>query len=135
MDEDLKDKPDSYWKEKLTPEQYNIMRKKGTEAPFTGVFYANTDDGMYHCAGCGQALFSSETKYDAGCGWPSFYESIESEAIEMHEDTSFGMVRTEVRCNKCGAHLGHIFDDGPEPTGKRYCINSAALHFDKKEAE
>lgn len=121
--------PDEYWKKKLTAEQYEVLRKKGTEAPFRGKFYKNFESGMYECAACGNPLFSSDTKFDSDCGWPSFDNSISKENIEFQEDTSHGMVRTEVLCKKCGGHLGHLFDDGPTRTGLRYCINSVSLNF------
>lgn len=126
---DLKNKSDEYWKEKLDPEQYSVLREKGTEAPFTGKFNNNFESGMYECAACGQGLFSSDTKFHSDCGWPSFDRSLEGN-VEFIEDTSHGMQRVEVVCNNCGGHLGHVFDDGPiETTGKRFCINSAALQF------
>jgi len=119
---------DDYWKKKLTPEQYNILREKGTEAPFSGKFYKNFDSGMYECAACGNPLFSSDTKFDSDCGWPSFDRSLEGN-VEFHDDNSLGMQRTEVLCKNCGGHLGHVFDDGPTKTGQRFCINSIALNF------
>lgn len=126
-------KTDAEWRETLTPEQYEIMWKKGTEPPFTGAYYHFKGDGTYLCAACGNELFSSETKYDSGSGWPSFYATAGDDAVETDRDRSFGMVREEVRCSRCGAHLGHVFTDGPAPTGLRYCINSAALKFSGSE--
>lgn len=121
------------WRQNLNPEQHRILREKGTEAPFSGEFLHNTETGMYTCAACGNELFHSDAKFDSGTGWPSFYDVMQSDAVKLHEDTSGGMVRTEVICAKCGGHLGHVFDDGPQDkTGQRYCINSAALGFEKK---
>lgn len=117
------------WEKKLTKEQYQVLREKGTERPFTGKLWNKHDDGVYKCAGCGANLFSSETKFESGTGWPSFYDVMNNENIELKEDRSLGMIRTEVICKNCGGHLGHIFMDGPKPTGCRYCINSVSLDF------
>ncbi|MFA8299728.1 MAG: peptide-methionine (R)-S-oxide reductase MsrB [Hyphomicrobiales bacterium] len=125
-------KTDSEWKKELSPDQYNILRKKGTERPFTGIYYTNKTPGTYYCAGCGQELFKSSTKFDSGCGWPSFYAPLIDNNINIKIDKSYGMTREEVLCSKCGGHLGHVFNDGPPPTGKRYCINSGALVFKAK---
>ena len=119
------------WKEKLTKEQYYVLRKKGTERPFTGKYWDNHERGIYKCAGCGTQLFSSDTKFESGTGWPSFSDVLENENIELKEDRSLGMRRTEVLCKKCGGHLGHMFMDGPAPKGCRYCINSISLDFEK----
>ncbi len=120
------------WKEKLTPEEYAVMREKGTEAPFSGEYVYTKDEGMYVCKGCGAELFKSDSKFDSGTGWPSFDEPANRENIELREDDSHGMKRTEVICKKCGSHLGHVFDDGPTKNGKRYCINSVCLNLKEK---
>ena len=119
------------WKESLTPEQFEVCINKGTEPPFTGKYYNNKEKGTYKCVCCGEPLFKSDTKYDSGSGWPSFWQTLSDEKIEYISDTDYGMVRTEVNCKKCGAHLGHVFDDGPKPTNLRYCINSISLDLDK----
>ena len=125
------EKTDAEWRAELSPEQYRVLRQKGTEAPFTGEYDHTFEPGTYHCAGCGALLFDADAKYDSGCGWPAFSAAADADAIDEETDVSHGMLRTEVLCASCGGHLGHVFPDGPRPTGLRYCINSASLTFEK----
>lgn len=127
-------KTNEEWKEELSPDIYRVMREKGTERPFTGEYCKHKEEGKYYCAACGNPLFGSETKFESGTGWPSFYAPLSEEAVEREKDQSHGMVRTEVHCARCGGHLGHVFEDGPEPTGLRYCVNSVSLRFGKEES-
>lgn len=127
----MKDKDDQYWRDKLTPEEFHVLRQKGTERAFTGEYWDTEEEGVYHCRGCGEALFNSESKFDAGCGWPSFDRPASGTVIGEERDASHGMIRTEVLCQKCGGHLGHVFPDGPTDTGLRYCINSLSIDLKK----
>ncbi len=132
---DQKLKDDEYWREKLSDEEYAICRLKGTERAFTGKYWNTKTSGVYKCRCCGTPLFSSETKYDSGSGWPSFYQSINESSVQEEADNSHGMTRTEIMCEKCGSHLGHVFPDGPNPTGLRYCVNSASISLDEENAK
>ncbi len=130
MDKQMKP-DDAELRARLTPEQYHVTQEKGTERAFTGEYWNHKEDGKYHCIVCGELLFDSSTKFDSGCGWPSFYQQVTPEAIDVRSDQTHGMVRDEIVCHKCGAHLGHVFPDGPKPTGLRYCVNSASIKFEK----
>ena len=134
-DEQPLPRTEAEWRERLTSEQFEVLRNKGTERAFTGEHAFTKEDGVYRCAGCGAELFSSETKYESGTGWPSFWQPIDSDAVELHEDKSLFMRRTEVTCARCGGHLGHVFNDGPRPTGERYCMNSVSLQLDPADEE
>ena len=127
------EKTEKEWQAELSPEQYRVLRQKGTEAPFSGEYDHTFEPGTYHCAGCGALLFESDAKYDSGCGWPAFFAPADESAVEEETDSTYGMIRTEVLCASCGGHLGHVFPDGPRPTGQRYCINSLALDFEADE--
>ena len=134
-DEQPLPRTEAEWRERLTSEQFEVLRNKGTERAFTGEYAFSKEDGVYRCAGCGAELFSSEAKYESGTGWPSFWQPIDADAVELHEDKSLFMRRTEVTCARCGGHLGHVFNDGPRPTGERYCMNSVSLQLDPSDEE
>ncbi len=134
MVDDRLERTEEEWRKLLTPEQYEVLRRKGTERAFTGEYWDCHEPGVYRCAGCGAELFRSDLKFDSGCGWPSFFDAIDPERITLTEDRSHGMIRTEVTCSRCGSHLGHLFDDGPAPTGQRYCINSISVDLKRTGA-
>jgi peptide-methionine (R)-S-oxide reductase len=132
--DDTMPRTEEEWRRKLTPEQFEVLRNKGTERAFTGAYVHDKRAGVYRCAGCGAKLFDADTKFESGTGWPSFYRPLSEEAVELHTDRSYGMLRTEVTCRRCGGHLGHVFDDGPNPTGLRYCMNSCSLELEPADA-